>query len=193
MRDMGSRSGTERHEDTLAVGGPGHDERRRAGTLLTRADTKAPRLTSEAPTMRGRELADLDSVHRPRHVARAVRFGGASGAGCRRALLASDRGRSLEGAVPQAVVRADVERCAGTGEPGARERHPQAPTVRYANHTRRSAARPCPSDTRRTSRLHAGRRPAGGGTQSAEPRGPSAGDRSAADPTRCAHTKKQKR
>ena len=26
-------------------------------------------------------------VHRPRHVARAVRFGGASGAGCRRALL----------------------------------------------------------------------------------------------------------
>ena len=31
--------------------------------------------------------------------------------------LASDRGRSLEGAVPQAVVRADVERCAGTENP----------------------------------------------------------------------------
>ena len=62
--------------------------------------------------MRGRELADLDSTHRPRHVARAVRFGDASGAGRRRALPASDRRRPLEGAVPQAAVRTDVERCA---------------------------------------------------------------------------------
>ena len=51
-----------------------------------------------------------------------------------------------------------------------------------------SAARPGPPDTRRTSRLHAGRRPAGGGTSGAEPRGPSSGDRSAAGRRRRART-----
>ena len=194
---MGSRSAgagaaaRERHEDTLAVGGPGHRARRRDGALLTRADTEASlRLTSDAPTMRAvnwliwTPLIVLGTL--------LVLFG-----------LALLLGRVAGGRYLRPIVVGlskvpFLKRLFERMSNAALEReNPELASAirklqRFGTPTtpEGSAARPCPSDTRRTSRLHAGRRPAGRSTSRAEPRGPSSGDRCAACRKSCARAQK---
>ena len=119
------------------------------------ADSTTSSRAAAAATMRGRELADLDSARRACHVARAPGFGPPAGAGRRRALHASRRRRPLDGAVPEAVAPAHVARRARAREPGARKRYPEAPTVRHSYDTRSGAASAGSPDTGRTSGLHA--------------------------------------
>ena len=99
--------------------------------------------------------------------------------------IASDRVVPLEGAVPQAVVRADVERCL------ERENPELASAIRKLQ---RFGTPTTPRNAARLARLTPGERRAymeAAGQQaevpSAEPRGPSSGDRSTSCPPREVH------
>ena len=123
--------------------------------------------------MRGRDLAHLDSAHRPWHAARALRSDGRAGAGRRRALLASDRASSSRRCrflkrLFERMSNAALER----ENPELASAIRKLQTVRHAHDTRGGAARHGPSDAGRTSRLHGGSRPAGGDASGAEPGGP---------------------